>query len=35
MTLTGRPDDLVAPRYEMGALGAEIVDAANLCTYLQ
>lgn len=35
MTLTGRPDDLVAPPYEMGALGAEIVVAANLCTYLQ
>lgn len=35
MTLTARPDDLTAPPYEMGALGAEIVVAANLCTYLQ
>lgn len=35
MTLTARPEDLTAPPHEMGALGAEIVVAANLCTYLQ
>lgn len=35
MTLTASLHDLAAPPYEMGALGAEIVVAANLCTYLQ
>lgn len=35
MTLTAPPNDLTAQPYAMGALGAEIVVAANLCTYLQ
>lgn len=35
MTLTAQPAQLTAPSYEMSALGAEIIVAANLCTYLQ
>lgn len=35
MTLTARDSDATMPPSQMAALGAEVVVAANLCTYLQ
>lgn len=35
MTLTGRPEDVTMNPYDLGSLGAELVVAANLCTFLQ
>ncbi|MFZ8757453.1 hypothetical protein ACO03V_08580 [Microbacterium sp. HMH0099] len=35
MTVEVHETELTAPPYEMGALGAELIVASNLCTYLQ